>query len=249
MAESDNTELASAIERLYEVFKAYKPPAQPAFCRHCVSEAEDAVLHAKPLRHLSFKELSRYSFKAISTWGTVEQFKYLLPRLFELLVQNGFNYDPEILFKKPRYGNLASWPHAEQEALNAYCHVLWRHSLEHHPLPDYLPAFASIDECLCSIGQILDDLTPLLNTWASDGGAAATKHLTDFADENASCLREKRRLCDAFWDGRQAQMQQVAEWFLTQDFSLVFEIADAAVTPCDFREELVRVILNRHSRR
>ena len=183
----EKLELTASIERLYEVFRPYTPPAHPSFCAHCVSDAEDAVLHTKPLRKLSAQDLGRYSFKAISTWGTVEQFKYLLPRLFELVTGEGFGYDPEILFKKPRYGDFASWPETERQALYAYCDSLWHFSLAHHPLIDYLPVFVNIEDSLCSVAQIVDDLNPLLQLWES-ATTSATLHLADFASENVSTL-------------------------------------------------------------
>ena len=65
---------------------------------------EDELLRTKPLQELTQRELARYSRKAMSTWGTVDLFKYVLPRLFELITFDAFNSDPVILFEKPRYG-------------------------------------------------------------------------------------------------------------------------------------------------
>jgi hypothetical protein len=158
---------------------------------------------------LSAQELKRYSFKAISTWGTVEQFKYLLPRLFELVVYEGFGYNPEILLKKPRYGGLASWPETERRALSGYCSALWRFSLARHPLIDYLPAFGNIEDSLCSVAQIVDDLNPLLQLWDSET-TTAKLHLADFAAENASTLSANGAISDAFWKERPEQAKQVA---------------------------------------
>src|SRR4051812_47574663 len=129
MTDELQRELNDAIERLYSVFGAYSAPAHPAYCECCVTEPEDVVLRTKPVRELTQKELNRYTFKAISTWGTVEQFKYLLPRLFELVVEDvddEYRYNPEFLFKKPRYGDFTSWPDAEKTALLSYCDVLRR---------------------------------------------------------------------------------------------------------------------------
>ena len=243
MPESDKTELSAEIERLYEVFRTYAPPAHPAYCTHCVSDAEDAVLHSVPLRQLSTKELTRYSVKAISTWGTVEQFKYLLPRLFDLVVEGGFRYNPEILFKKPRYGGFVSWPHPEQEAVGAYCGALWRYALANHPLTDYLPQFASIDECLCSVAQIIDDLHPLLQFWESET-AAATLHLGDFVAENASALLAGR-LSNAFWDERPEQVRQVVNWFSTLDYAVVLDLAELGTLPREVAKEVVQAVKRR----
>jgi hypothetical protein len=109
-----------------------------------------------------------------------------------------------------------------------------------------LPSFPSIDDCLCSIAQIVDDLSPLLEEWKSDRGAAATLQLVAFASENVSSLREIRKLSNAFWGERGAQMQQVVDWFLKQEFSLCFDVATEVTTSWELRDDLVKAIL-RHS--
>jgi len=245
MTTAGNTSLKSAIERLYVVFGNYRPPIHPTYCSHCVKDDEDRVLRLKPLRELNADQLVRYSWKAISLWGTVEQFKYLLPRLFETVALDKTGYTPEVLFKKPRLGGFNTWANEEQAALNSYCEALWRYALAHHALGDALPSFPSIGDCLCSIAQIIDDLAPVLNVWDSDRTSAATRHLVDFAVENASHLREKHKLSNSFWDERPGQMQQVVDWFLTRDFALVFDTTTKATTPWEFRDELTRAIVRR----
>jgi hypothetical protein len=247
MADSEELELKTSVERLYGVFSSYTEPAHPTFCAHCITDAEDAVLHNKPLRKLSAEDLRRYSFKAISTWGTVEQFKYLLPRLFELVTYEGFGYDPEILFKKPRYGDFPSWPEIEQQALHAYCDSLWRFSLAHHPLNERLPVFVGIEDSICSIAQIVDDLSPLLKLWESET-TTATLHLADFAAENASTLLASGTLSNAFWNERPDQVKQVAEWFLSRDFATILDLAELGTLPADVAEELAQVIQRRSGR-
>jgi hypothetical protein len=246
MVDREKLELTSSIERLYEVFSPYAPPKHPVFCAHCVSDAEDAVLHNKPLRKLSAEDLGRYSFKAISTWGTVEQFKYLLPRLFELVIDQRLGYDPEPLFKKPRYGDLASWPESERQAIYTYCASLWRFSLEHHPLIDHLPAFVNIEDLLCSVAQIVDDLSSLLQLWDS-GTTSATLHLADFASENAGRILTSKTLSNAFWEERQEQAKQVAEWFLSRDFASILDLAELGTLPADVAEELAQAIKRRNT--
>jgi hypothetical protein len=107
---SERARLELEIRGLYQVFGRYRAPADSTFCRHCVQSGEDELLRSRPLRQLSGNELARYSFKAISTWGTVDLFKYLLPRLFETVAFEKYRYDPEVLFKKPRYGgSMTGW--------------------------------------------------------------------------------------------------------------------------------------------
>lgn len=244
MTDNIKADLDNAIERLYEAFGHYSAPVQPAYCQHCVTEPEDVVLRSKPLRELTANDLSRYSFKAISTWGTVDQFKYLLPRLFQLIVEDGFGYNPEILFGKPRYGDFALWPEKERLALYSYCDILWRTALASYPFEQNLPSLSSIDDCLCCIGQIVDDMQPMLKIWDIDT-KNNTLHLADFAAENASTLFESKTLSNPFWDGRPEQRRQVVDWFLSQDFAIVFDLVELGTMPYEFREELVQAVRKR----
>jgi hypothetical protein len=216
------------------------------YCTHCVAEPEDAVVRTKSLGELSAEDLRRYSFKAISTWGTVEQFKYLLPRLFQLVIEEEFAYNPEILFAKPRYGGLASWPETEKAALELYCNALWRNALEKYPLFDYFPSFSGIHDCLCSVAQIVDDLQPMLRTWELET-TNNTLHLADFAADNAATLLESQTLCNAFWNEPPEQMKQVVDWFLSQDFGRVLDLVELGTMPYDFREELAQAVKKRSS--
>jgi hypothetical protein len=168
----------------------------------------------------------------------------LLPRLFELVVKEGFGYDPEILFKKPRYGGFDSWPKVERESLHAYCDTLWRYALAHYPLPDCLPVFANIEDCLCSVAQIVDDLRPFLRLWDSET-TTATLHLGDFAAENASILSANAKLSNAFWDERPEQVKQVADWFLSRDFSAILDLAELGTLPRDVAEQLTQAVRRR----
>lgn len=202
------------------------------------------VLRTKPLRDLSPNELRRYSAKAISTWGTVEQFKHLLPRLFELVIEEEFAYTPEILFKKPRYGGLAEWPEAEKDALTFFCHALWRDALQEYPLSACLHSFSTIDDCLCSVAQIVDDLQPMLKSWDCET-TNNTLHLADFAANNSSTLYETQRLSNSFRDERPEQMKQVVDWFLSQDFARVLDLIELGTMPYDVRDELVRAVRKR----
>jgi hypothetical protein len=239
-------ELDHVIQRLYEVFRPYSAPTHPMYCEHCVTEPEDVVLRTKPLRDLSASELQRYSFKAISTWGTVEQFKHLLPRMFELVIEEEYAYNPEILFKKPRYGGLTDWPEREKTALFSFCDAMWRVALQEYPLSEHFRSFPSIDECLCSVGQIIDDLEPMLKAWELET-TNNTLHLADFAAENSSTLYESQTLSNAFWKERPEQMKQVVDWFLSQDFARVLDLIELGTMPYDVREELVRAVRTRSS--
>jgi hypothetical protein len=129
--------------------------------------------------------------------------------------------------------------------LDVYCNALWDYALSEHPIGNILPSFPFIDDCLCSVAQIIDDLTPLLERWNSNRTVAAIKHLADFADENVSALKELAMLQNSFWEDRQTQMRQVIDWFFNQEFAIPIEMSNQDTHPFDLRNEVRRAILMR----
>ena len=150
--------LAEAVEGLYDVFSRYPLVPRVGGCPCCVSDSDEALLHSKPLRELTADDLWRYAFKALSTWGTEEDFKHFLPRLFEL-VAAGTTID-EQLFHKLVYARppWRQWPVQEQQAIEDYLDALWSYRLS------LSPEVAWLDPLLWAYVEILDDLTPYLAT-------------------------------------------------------------------------------------
>lgn len=62
-------EFKIAIEGLYTTFSPYPSRASIQGCPCCVSQSDKAELHSKLLRQLEEKDISRYAFKAMTTWG------------------------------------------------------------------------------------------------------------------------------------------------------------------------------------
>jgi hypothetical protein len=72
------------IERLYQLFSRYKCPRQLEGCPCCTTAEEAQPLVRKPLRTIAAPELEHYASKALTTWGTLDDYKYFLPRILEL---------------------------------------------------------------------------------------------------------------------------------------------------------------------
>jgi len=81
------SELKKAIADLYSVFKDYRLDSHVEGCPCCVTKNDKQLIEAKVLTELSPDDLNRFAFKAMTTWGTVEDFKHFLPRQRELLYQ------------------------------------------------------------------------------------------------------------------------------------------------------------------
>lgn len=200
--------LYEAIERLYLTFKPYEPGQHIEGCPCCVNESDQILICSKPLRSLTAEDLNHYSYKALTTWGGENDFRYFLPRLFELQAEDLTNLcNPEILYGKLSYADWLSWPIEEQQAISLYFDAMWRFLLTSRE-PDGL--YLQAGDYLCAISQAVDVLTPYLEQWA-ELGSRPLAHLHRFIEDNRVDL-EKDQLQSAFWGEQPAQMRQVIQW-------------------------------------
>src|SRR5450756_996906 len=103
-------QIAEAINSLYETFRRYPRPTEIKCCP-CGCTEPDVAAHllVTSLRNLRFLDLADYSFSAISTQGSVNDFRYFLPRLFQGIAEESYSYSEESLFHKLRYAKWATW--------------------------------------------------------------------------------------------------------------------------------------------
>jgi hypothetical protein len=203
--------LNDAIESLYSTFSHYGA-ADLACCDFPDDLPLNLHLRSTPLERLGPADLQRYAWKAMTTWGTVDNFKHFLPRLLELLARHGEvgHCDPEVLLGKLAYGHWHTWPAGERAAVEDYLHALWRHLRQTYPYA------LSADAFLCGLGACVDDLGPWLTEWEADATLRSALHLADFVHENVDTVLRRKRLlphpANAFWSDYPAQARQVWDW-------------------------------------
>src|SRR5438128_985979 len=158
-------ELRIAIEGLYATFSHYPLRPYVEGCACCVSPEDEARLHSKPLRELTFDDLDDYASAALLTWGDADDFRYFLPRLFELMTFDSIGPGhSEIVFSKLRYAGWRTWPEGEQATVESFLSTWWRYVLARCPFTGE-PLWTMAGEDLCSIAQTFDDLGPFLMIW------------------------------------------------------------------------------------
>ncbi|AKF06222.1 hypothetical protein [Sandaracinus amylolyticus] len=119
--------LRDAIEQLYRVFARYPRPRAVEGCPCCVTDADRARLHRAPLRDLRAEDLSRYAFKALSTWGDARDFRHFLPRILEIVcdAHDDLRVDDQIVLGKLRHADWTCWPRDEQDAITRWLDAWW----------------------------------------------------------------------------------------------------------------------------
>lgn len=93
-------------------------------CPCCVNNEHKQQLLAAPLHELSEEQLSTYSWKAMTTWGNVDDFKHFLPRIFELIAISDLADDVTVL-NKLNYAGWDIWVTEERDAVSSFLIALW----------------------------------------------------------------------------------------------------------------------------
>lgn len=198
-------ELEHAIAGLYAAFKSRTLPTVMLGCPCCADETELHRLSFTPIGELGCAELEPYSWNAIWTVGTEQDYRHFTPRLLKLMVREDA-FQAEVVTKKLRLAGWTSWSEQEQSALRSYFRALWNSALTSPT------AWSGAEDSLCVIGNAVDDLTPFLERWQSATEPTAVQQLVEFAAGqigNAS----NGFVGNPFWDECQPQMLQVTRWF------------------------------------
>ena len=150
-------ELEIAIENLYKTFSKYPFKSTIEGCPCCVSDSDKSTLHSKKLRELEDEDLSRYAFKAMTTWGDLNDFKHYLPRIFELTAKRKLIVDTFVTLGKLEYGNWKQWDKQEQDSIFEFLKAWWKYDINNANYFD--------TEVLIELHKYLKDLNEMLNTW------------------------------------------------------------------------------------
>ena len=211
-----SADLRTSIEGLYQTFSVYPLPRYHNPCLHCHTVEQEAKLHSLPLRDLGAAELRDYMADALLVWGGVTDFKYFLPRMYELYLTvpdpETPMGPPETMLNKFRYAQWRTWPAKEQSAVEIFLHALWAQVLTDPPRPGW--GTDCVENWLCAIAQAEDDLTPYLSQWIDDERPSASFALSSMLLSSA-VVRPGTRGRNGFWDGRDEQYAQVQCWIKT----------------------------------
>lgn len=172
-------ELRSRVDDLYEIFGPYRLAARispdPCFPGAC----DDRPLRAAPLRQLPPSAFQMYLWKAVSTWGSTEDFKHFLPRILEIVANPNFAGDAELdtdfLFHKLLYVEWPEWPRNERGALSNFFCALWKAVIGRAVVQSDCASYPR--DALVWLGDLTlggQDVDPLLIQWEEDMRTGST---------------------------------------------------------------------------
>lgn len=184
-------ELTKTVEGLYTVFVRYAlDPHMEGSPSYAELAKWNQILAAQPLRNLSKDDLSIFYFKAMSTWGKVEDFKHFLPRIFELLTTFPHDWEVWVAFDKLNYGGWQTWSKQEQEAIRQYLLAFWQELLD----TDSGKATACFQDYFPALAHVYFDFEHMLHLWLASTSESSARHLVNFVYYNAESLLRKKIL-------------------------------------------------------
>ena len=194
--------LKTAIESLYSTFSPY--PLRPTIegCSHCVSAEDQKKLSSKALNLMEAEDISRYAWKAMTTWGEVEDFKHFLPRLLELIATTGIKYDSSVVLGKLEYAKWNDWDQTEKDAIRSFVLAWWAESVtkEVGLLVDFIELYT-----------LLGDIDPLLDCWVINFEDQSFRNLVWFIQLNYYYLLGKKSYFKEF---DPASIHKLLSWII-----------------------------------
>jgi hypothetical protein len=215
--------LRAAIAAQYAAFRAPRPRVVTG-CTCCTSPRELAALVAAPREELGAGALAFYAHKAMTTVGTVDDFRYFWPRLAELGLTDHLLTSIETVYGKPLYGAHHTWPTEEQDAIRGLAAALGEWIAAEELEPD------QVDSWVCAIGLLsenLDDVRRFITPLLTDT-PAARENLRALVEENEETMRNKGRLASSFWENAPEGAALMVDWLQTQPRAI--EAARALMT-------------------
>lgn len=185
-------QLKKLIENLYETFEDYPVPSAMEGCPCCVSQNDRESIHTKHLWDLQEEDLSKYTFKAITTWGNTNDFKYYLPRIFELLATTNFIVDTSTVLGKLQLGKWKYWSEAEKSVIKEFLLAWWSNVVRHKPFFD--------KEIFTEIYQLTNNVEELLDLWTISLSDNSFSNFLHLIYDNYSDIINKHQEFECFDD-------------------------------------------------
>jgi hypothetical protein len=194
-------EFKIAIEELYKTFEKYPFKSTIEGCPCCVSDTDKSTLHSKQLRELEDDDISRYAFKAMTTWGDVNDFKHYLPRIFELAATRKLIVDTFVILGKLDYGNWKEWESDEQNSIQKFLKVWWKYDINNATYFD--------SEVLIELNKRIQDLPTMLDDWNVSVDSQGFKNYVDFVESHYPELKGKNK---SFKEFSQDEIETLISW-------------------------------------
>ncbi|UII22219.1 hypothetical protein [Fulvivirga ligni] len=183
-----NEQLRDSIEDLYRVFQKYEARDMSGSPLYADLHKWNRELLSKPLRELDENDLSRFTGKCITTWGSIADYKHFLPRIFELIALFRAPYEISIAFDKLHIADWNNWARDEQKVVQSFMFNLWESILNDNSEK----AEREFESYFCAITNIYPDFSELLYIWNKSDSKSGIKHLASIIVDKHTNIFERK---------------------------------------------------------
>ncbi len=202
--------LKNNIKKLYETFEKYHSgPIMSGSPLYEDLDKWNKELFSKPLEKLNEDDLSRFTGKAMTTWGNVNDYKHFLPRIFELTAELKTPYEIWIAFDKLTLAKWKNWSENEQKVIREFMIALWESILNDNSEK----AECEFKDYFSTIAHYYPDFTDLLEIWSETESKAGIKHLSQFIIDEQAALFDRKKI-SGFYDKKE-NAEELINWFLS----------------------------------
>jgi hypothetical protein len=201
------SELKEIILEGYKLFSSYKITGKLDVCSCCVSEEEQAELIKTPLEKVSLETLRVYNNSATAEVIDINEFKYFLPRILELIAElKSPSHSVEITLSRISYTSLENWSNAEVAFLRKFMESFFRECLTQYPFI----GFENLCNVIIMFSKTNFDITWTVKLWEEVNGLEALMHFIETIDTEIKISRlGKLKIDNGFTDDR---MNFLTEW-------------------------------------
>ncbi len=202
--------LKNNIKELYETFDKYHSNSNMnGSPNYDELDKWNKELFSKPLQELDENDLSRFTGKAMTTWGTANDYKHFLPRIFELTAELKTPYEIWIVFDKLTLAKWNEWTEKEQTVIQEFMIALWESILNDNSEK----AEWEFKDYFSAIAHFYPNFIELLNIWSESKSKAGIKHLAEFIVSEKTTLFDRKKI-SGFHDQKE-NAQEFINWILS----------------------------------
>jgi len=201
--------LILALDAVYDAFAGYPRPLQMEAAPTRDPAKILATLSSAPLRDLTGEQIGPYAGWALSTVGSVRDYKHFLPRIIEqaILGPNWMGTRPPVTASRLNIAEWRAWPRPEHAAALEVFVAALRDSFHQHPDDG-----GDASEWLCALAVLGEDVRPLLREWASEPSGNALLQIANLATELSAFASLDARE-QIFWaDVRSETRAEIVSW-------------------------------------
>lgn len=197
--------IETAIQNLYSAFSDIEKTTQVQWCPCCIDRKNISALLETPLAQISSDDLSPYASSAFLTVGEVNDYRYFLPRILEVsLNDDSFWPDVAITGRAMNSAKISSEPAAKVQAVQQFFEAAIANFISNGDLD-------RIDDWICSAAKAGLDVRRLLQLVETDD-----KAILEYFNANSEALG-KGKLGNEFWESYDPGQDTILAWFMSEN--------------------------------